>query len=51
VSEIIASGPQAPFEEAALVLKPGGRIYINATKGNPFGKKHQTESPNWVHQP
>lgn len=39
MSEIIASGPQAPFlEEAALVLKPGGRIYINATKGNPFGK-------------
>jgi hypothetical protein len=39
VSEIIASGPQAPFlEEAALVLKPGGRIYINATKGNPYGK-------------
>jgi hypothetical protein len=39
VSEIVASGPQASFlSEAARVLKPGGNIFINATKGNPFGK-------------
>ncbi|MCT7994236.1 hypothetical protein [Laspinema olomoucense] len=39
VSEIVVSGPQSPFlEQAAMILKPGGRIYINATKGNPFGK-------------
>ncbi|MBD1927910.1 hypothetical protein H6F74_16905 [Trichocoleus sp. FACHB-90] len=43
VSEIIASNPQATFlEQAALVLKPGGRIYINATKGNAFGKVPDT---------
>ncbi len=39
VDEIIASSPQAPFlEQAAQILKPGGRIYINATKGNKFAK-------------
>jgi hypothetical protein len=39
VSEIVVSGPQSPFlEQAAIILKRGGRIYINATKGNPFGK-------------
>jgi hypothetical protein len=28
VDEIVVSGPQAPFiEEAAQILKPGGRIY------------------------
>ncbi len=44
-SEIIASGPQAPFlEEAAFVLKQGGRIYINATKGNPYGKVPDRET-------
>lgn len=46
-SEIIASGPQAPFlEEAALVLKQGGRIYINASKGNPYGKVPDRETKN-----
>ena len=39
VDEIIASSPQAPFlEQSAQILKPGGRIYINATKGNKFAK-------------
>ena len=39
VSEIVVSGPQSSFlEQAAIILKQGGRIYINATKGNPFGK-------------
>lgn len=45
VSEVIASGPQAPFlSEAARVLKPGGSIFINATKGNPFGKLPSVEA-------
>ncbi|HLP91052.1 MAG TPA: DUF4157 domain-containing protein [Nostocaceae cyanobacterium] len=35
VDEIIASGPQAEFlSEAAKILKPGGRIYINANFSN-----------------
>ena len=39
VDEIIASGPQADFLEASSeLLKSGGRLIINATKGNPFGK-------------
>jgi RHS repeat-associated protein len=39
VGEIIASGPQAPFlDEAARVLKPGGRIYINYTRRNSFAQ-------------
>ena len=43
VSEIIVSGPQAPFlEQAAMILKPGGRIYINATPKNRFGKVPDT---------
>lgn len=45
IDEIIASNPQAFFlEYAAPVLKPGGRIYINATKRNPFGKLPNTEN-------
>jgi hypothetical protein len=45
VDEIIASSPQAPFlEQAAQILKPGGRIYINATKGNKFGKVPDPET-------
>ena len=45
VSEIIASGLQYPFlEEAALVLKVGGRIYINASKGNPYSKVPDRET-------
>ncbi|HAG81738.1 MAG TPA: hypothetical protein DCL61_11355 [Cyanobacteria bacterium UBA12227] len=37
VDEIIASGPQAEFlEEAARVLKPRGRIYINANFSNRY---------------
>lgn len=44
ISEIVASGPQAKFlAEAARVLKPGGRIFINATKGNKFGKLKAAE--------
>ena len=43
IDQIIASNPQAFFlEYAAPVLKPGGRIYINATKRNPFGKLPNT---------
>jgi len=39
IGEIVASGPRAPFlGEAARVLQPGGRLFINATKGNKFGK-------------
>lgn len=39
VDEIVASGPQAGFlSEAARVLKVGGRLYINFSKGNAFGK-------------
>ena len=39
IDEIIASNPQAYFlSDAAPILKPGGRIYINATKRNPFRK-------------
>jgi len=39
IGQIVASGPQAQFlSEAARVLRPGGRIFINATKGNKFGK-------------
>ena len=39
IDEIIASNPQAYFlEDAAPILKPGGWIYINATKRNPFRK-------------
>ena len=34
---VVASGPQSEFlAEAARVLKPGGRIYINANFSNPF---------------
>lgn len=45
IDEIIASNPQAYFlEDAAPVLKPGGRIYINATKRNPFGKLPNSET-------
>jgi hypothetical protein len=45
IDEIIVSNPQAYFlEYAAPVLKPGGRIYINATKRNPFGKLPNAET-------
>ena len=44
IDEIIASNPQAYFlEYAAPILKPGGRIYINATKRNPFRKLPNAE--------
>lgn len=44
INEIIASNPQADFiERAAIALNPGGRIYINATKGNPFGRLPNSE--------
>jgi hypothetical protein len=44
IDEIIASNPQADFiERAATALKLGGRIYINATKGNPFGRLPNSE--------
>ncbi|NJK73911.1 MAG: hypothetical protein HC942_06960 [Microcoleus sp. SU_5_6] len=44
IDEIIASNPQADFiEQAAIALKLGGRIYINATKGNPFGRLPNSE--------
>lgn len=37
IDEIIASNPQEYFlEYAAPIVKIGGRIYINATKRNPF---------------
>ncbi|MGB3692287.1 MAG: hypothetical protein WBG70_23240 [Spirulinaceae cyanobacterium] len=37
VDEIVASGPQAAFlEEAARLLKPGGRISINANFSNRY---------------
>lgn len=39
VSEIIASGPQTFFlEQAAIILKSGGRIYIDANRSNPFAR-------------
>jgi len=39
VDKIVASGPRAPsLDEAARVLKPGGRLYINYTIRNPFGQ-------------
>ena len=39
IDRVVASGPQAPFlDEAAQLLKPGGELIINATKGNKFGK-------------
>ncbi|MFM6399589.1 hypothetical protein, partial [Planktothrix sp.] len=45
IDEIIVSNPQAFFlEYAAPVLKPGGRIYINTTKRNPFGKLPNAET-------
>lgn len=45
IDQIIASNPQAYFlEYTAPVLKPGGRIYINATKRNPFGKLPDAET-------
>lgn len=45
IDEIIASNPQAYFlKDAAPLLKPGGRIYINATKRNPFGKLPNSET-------
>jgi ubiquinone/menaquinone biosynthesis C-methylase UbiE len=47
VAEIIASGPRAPFlAEAARVLQPGGRILINATQGNAFGRLPSVETLN-----
>lgn len=37
--EIIVSGPRTPFwVEAIRVLKPGGRIFINATPRNRFAQ-------------
>ncbi|HLK55611.1 MAG TPA: methyltransferase domain-containing protein, partial [Chthonomonadaceae bacterium] len=45
VDEIVASGPRAPFiEEAARVLKPGGRIYMNGTHSNRFFRLFVTAS-------
>lgn len=45
IDEIIASNPQAYFiAHAAPVLKPGGLIYINATKRNPFCKLQNAET-------
>ena len=45
IDQIIVSNPQAYFlEYAAPVLKLGGRIYINATKRNPFGKLPNAET-------
>lgn len=45
IDQIIVSNPQAYFlEYAAPILKPGGRIYINATKRNPFGKLPNAET-------
>ncbi|HAT16100.1 MAG TPA: hypothetical protein DCS91_23430 [Microcoleaceae bacterium UBA11344] len=45
IDQIIVSNPLAYFlEYAAPVLKPGGRIYINATKRNPFGKLPNAET-------
>jgi len=39
IDRIIASGPQALFlDEASQLLKPGGEIVINSSKGNKFGK-------------
>ncbi len=38
MAEVIASGPRAAFlSEAARVLEPGGRIFINTTRNDPFG--------------
>jgi len=47
VSEIIASGPQAFFlEQAAIILKSGGRIYINANRSNPFARLPDADTLN-----
>jgi len=37
--EVVANGPRTTFlAEATRVLRPGGRIYINASARNKFGK-------------
>lgn len=42
--EVIASGPRAEFlSEAARVLQSGGKIFINTSKGNRFGKLPSSE--------
>jgi len=47
VSEIIASGPQAFFlEQAAIILKSGGLIYINANRSNPFARLPDADTLN-----
>ena len=39
VEELIASGPRAEFlTEASRVVKPGGRIFINATRRNGYAR-------------
>jgi hypothetical protein len=46
VSEIVCSNPQAAFlEECARILRPGGKLYVNYTKGNKFGL---TEKPGVI---
>lgn len=46
VDEIVASGPRMGFlEEAAQVLKPGGKVYVNATWGNRFRFGTQNGKP------
>lgn len=38
VSEIVCSNPQAAFlEEVGKILQPGGKFYVNYTKGNGYG--------------
>ena len=44
IDKIVASGPQATFiEESARLLKSGGQLIINSTKGNKFGKLPSAE--------
>ena len=39
IGEIVSSGPRSDFlAEASRVLQPGGRLFINSTARNPFGR-------------
>ncbi|MBL4755245.1 MAG: RHS repeat-associated core domain-containing protein [Flavobacteriales bacterium] len=44
VDEIVASGPQGEFiAQSSVLLKSGGQLIINSSKGNPFGQLPSSE--------